>query len=76
MLQYRRKPVLYQDKLYGGIIMAYVIGSDCVSCGSCADGCAVGAITEGADTYVINADDCVSCGACVDTCPVGAITEE
>ncbi|MGI6013309.1 MAG: DUF362 domain-containing protein [Oscillospiraceae bacterium] len=56
--------------------MAYVIGSDCVSCGSCADGCAVGAITEGADTYVINADECVSCGACVDTCPIGAITEE
>lgn len=55
--------------------MAYVIGSDCVSCGACADGCAVGAIVEGADTYVIT-DECVSCGACIDTCPVGAISEE
>ena len=75
MLQYRRKHVPVRGKYYGGIIMAYVIGSDCVSCGACADGCAVGAIVEGADTYVIT-DECVSCGACIDTCPVGAISEE
>ena len=36
--------------------MAYVIGGDCISCGSCADGCPVGAISEGDGKYVIDAD--------------------
>ena len=55
--------------------MAYVIGEACVSCGSCADVCPLGLISEGEDRYVINADECVSCGACADQCPVGAIEE-
>ena len=37
--------------------MAYVINDDCISCGACAAGCPVEAISEGA-----------SAG----TCPVGA----
>ena len=56
--------------------MAYVISDSGVSCGSCAAGCPVGAISEGASHYEIDADTCVSCGSCEATCPVGAISAE
>ena len=36
--------------------MAYVINDDCISCGACAAGCPVEAISEGASHYEINAD--------------------
>ena len=39
--------------------MAYVIGDDCVACGTCIDECPVGAISEG-EKYVINADACTA----------------
>ena len=44
------------------IIMAYVISDDCISCGACAAGCPVEAISEGAAHYEINADVCVDRG--------------
>ena len=43
--------------------MAYVISDDCISCGACAAGCPVEAISEGTAHYEINADVCVDCGA-------------
>ncbi len=56
--------------------MARKINPDiCVSCGSCADVCPVGAISEGEGAYVINADECIDCGACEGTCPNEAISE-
>ena len=53
--------------------MAYVISSDCVSCGACAGACPVSAISQGDDHYVIDAGSCIDCGSCADTCPTGAI---
>ena len=44
--------------------MAHVISDECVSCGACEAECPVGAISQGADHYEIDADACVDCGAC------------
>lgn len=55
--------------------MAYVINDDCISCGTCADGCPADAISEGDGKYVIDQDVCIECGACADSCPMSAISE-
>ena len=52
--------------------MAYKISDACISCGACAEGCPVNAISEGDGKYEINPDVCIDCGACAETCPVGA----
>ena len=56
--------------------MAYVINSDCISCGACAGECPVSAISDGADKYVIDSELCTECGACASVCPVGAPNPE
>lgn len=61
--------------IMGGITMAYKITDACVKCGSCAEQCPVEAISEGDETYVIDADVCVSCGSCAEQCPAEAIEE-
>ena len=52
--------------------MAYKITDDCIMCGSCEPECPVEAISEGDDTYIIDASLCTDCGACADVCPVDA----
>ena len=52
--------------------MAYKISDQCISCGAYAAECPVGAISEGASQYEIDADACLDCGACEGICPVGA----
>lgn len=54
--------------------MAYVISSECISCGSCEGECPTGAIALGSDQYEINPDTCIDCGSCVGACPVDAIS--
>ena len=56
--------------------MAYKISDDCISCGTCAEGCPVNAISEGDCKYVIDEDACIECGACASVCPVGAPAQE
>jgi ferredoxin len=53
--------------------MAYKITSACVSCGSCAEVCPAGAISQGDTSYVIDPSVCLDCGTCSDTCPNSAI---
>ncbi|MBM4292963.1 MAG: YfhL family 4Fe-4S dicluster ferredoxin [Deltaproteobacteria bacterium] len=56
--------------------MATFITDECINCGACEPECPNGAISEGADTYVINPDLCTECvgfhgdEACQTVCPV------
>ena len=77
MLEYKYAPTKEHTTIHiiGGKIRAYKITDACVKCGACADNCPVEAISEGDETYVINADVCVDCGSCADNCPTEAIVE-
>lgn len=56
--------------------MAYVISSDCISCGACEADCPVEAISQGDGKYEIDAETCIECGSCAATCPVEAISPQ
>ncbi len=56
--------------------MAYVINSECITCGTCEGECPVSAISPGDEQYTIDKDTCIDCGACASVCPVEAIHPE
>ena len=56
--------------------MAYKITDACVSCGTCAGECPVGAISQGDSQYEIDPNACVDCGTCASVCPVEAIEQQ
>ena len=73
----RRDPIIQMGLAIdsNGIPMAYKITDACISCGTCAGQCPVGAISEGDGQFVIDEGTCISCGSCAGACPVGAIEE-
>ncbi len=56
--------------------MSTRISDECINCGACEPECPNGAISEGADTYVIDPQKCTECvgfhgdEACQSVCPV------
>ena len=69
----KKKRTYYTKTFKQNIIMAYVIGNDCIACGTCLPECPVEAISEG-DIYKIDADACTECGTCASVCPSEAIS--
>ena len=71
-----QKPLLRAPFSLGkGLAMSngeYVIGENCIRCGTCADGCPMACIEAG-DPYRIDQECCLRCGTCVEVCPVEAI---
>jgi ferredoxin len=61
--------------------MANKIGEDCTSCGACEADCPTGAISEGPDTYQIDAAKCDECAGhggeptCMSVCPSDCIVK-
>ena len=58
--------------------MAFVIGPDCVQCGTCKENCPAEAIVEVEGKFSVDPEKCVQCGTCKENCPAKAIvnTEE
>lgn len=69
----KKRTITLLTILFFIIIMAYVIGDNCIACGTCIDECPSGAISEG-EKYSINPDVCTECGTCADVCPSEAIS--
>ncbi len=62
--------------------MSLKITEECINCDVCEPECPNGAISQGADTYVINSDLCTECvghfesSQCVSVCPVECIVPD
>lgn len=62
--------------------MALLIGDECINCDVCEPECPNGAISQGEDIYVINAELCTECVGhhdkpqCMEVCPVDCIGKD
>lgn len=56
-----------------GAATAYVISSDCMSCGVCEFMCPTGAIVQAPNQFIIKKELCDGCAECVPYCPAEAI---
>jgi ferredoxin len=62
--------------------MALLISDECINCDVCEPECPNGAISQGADIYVIAPDLCTECVGhhdkpqCIEVCPVDCIAKD
>jgi len=62
--------------------MALQITEECINCDVCEPECPNGAISQGADVYVIDPGQCTECvghfetSQCTDVCPVDCIIQD
>ena len=54
--------------------LAQIDEDSCVACGTCAEICQFGALTEGDLLMAVDESKCMGCGVCVDKCPQEAIS--
>ncbi len=62
--------------------MSLLITEECINCDVCEPECPNGAITQGADTYIIDPALCTECvghftnSQCIEVCPVDCIIND
>ena len=62
--------------------MALLISDECINCDVCEPECPNGAISQGAEIYVINPSLCTDCVGhhdlpqCIEVCPVDCISKD
>ena len=57
-----------------GLVKQHLIDPEiCIRCNTCETTCPSGAITHGANNYVVDIGKCQLCMMCIQPCPTGAI---
>ena len=68
-------PIVRKSFCFGNVRLqqkGFIIGSDCIGCGTCVSVCPQGAVVEGSP-FQIRQENCLHCGRCFENCPVQAI---
>jgi len=71
-----QRPLLRVPFALGGgdrlLSARFIIGEDCIGCGTCAEVCPADCIEPG-EPFRIQQEHCLRCGLCAETCPKRAI---